>query len=79
MIADADRLAAFVALLAQPDPPELARGYRYTQPRDPRRDPDMIKRDLGTAYVAHRRQDRGADLSCVVSVRRQPLAIVRRA
>lgn len=68
-------------LLAQPDPPDLVgRGYRLTQPRDPRRDPEIIKRDLGTAYVAWRRQehDRG-EISCVVSVRRTKMQIVRRA
>ncbi|MCR4301832.1 MAG: hypothetical protein NUV51_09500 [Sulfuricaulis sp.] len=65
---------ALALLLALPDPPDLPRrGYRYTQTRDPRRDPNVIKRDLGTAYVERRRQERGngGDISCVVSVRRQ--------
>lgn len=73
------RQHALVALLALPDPPELTgRGYHYTVARDPRRDPDLIKRDLGTAYVAWRRQDH-ADGSGVVSVRRHPLQLVKRA
>lgn len=67
-----DRFAAFVALLARPDPPDLkGRGHHYTYARDRRRDPDTIKRDLGTAYVEWCRQDH-VDLSCVVSVQRQP-------
>lgn len=64
------RIDALMLLLAMPDPPEMRRAYRYTCPRDPLIDPDIIKRNLGTAYVTHRRQDRGADISCVVSVRR---------
>lgn len=75
------RAQALALLLAQPDEPCLHRGYHYTQPRDPKRDPDVIKRDLGTAYVSHRRQDlqSGGDISCVVSVRRQPLRILKSA
>lgn len=65
-----DRAAALIALLALPDSPCLVgRGYHSTCPRDPRRDPELIKRDLGTAYVEWRRQDH-ADGSAVVSVRR---------
>jgi hypothetical protein len=65
-------------LLAMPDPPELRRGYRYTCARDQRRDAEVIKRDLATAYVAHRRQEwADGDISTIVSVRR--LRIVRRA
>lgn len=43
--------------------------------------PDILKRDLGTAYVAWRRQEhKEGDISCVVSVRRWPrLKVVRRA
>lgn len=67
------RAEALATLLALPDEPCLHRGYRYTCPRDPRVDPDLLKRDLGTAYVTHRRQDHGADISCVVSVRRMPV------
>lgn len=74
------RLLALLELTALPDLADLinergiGRGYRYTYPRDPRRDPDVIKRDLGTAYVAWRRQEhRDGDVSCVVSVRRRPL------
>lgn len=63
---------ALLQLLALPDPACLPpRSYRYTYARDPRRDPDLIKRDLGTAYVTRRRQDHGGDISCVVSVRRR--------
>jgi hypothetical protein len=66
---------SLAALLAQPDPPELIglRRHVWTQPRDPRRDPEVLKRDLATAYVQHRRQERQwqGDISAVVSVRRQ--------
>lgn len=74
------RVEALIALLALPDPSDLrGRGYHYTYARDPRRDPEEIKRDLGTAYVTHRRQEHGADISCVVSVRRWPaLKMVRK-
>lgn len=71
---------AFIELLALPDEPCLHRGYRYTQPRSARVSPDILKRDLATAYCAHRMQDhKGNDISCVVSVRRQPLRLVRKA
>lgn len=63
---------ALLQLLALPDPPELrGRGYTTTCPRDPLRNPDTLKRDLGTAYVEWRRQDH-ADVSSVISVRRSP-------
>jgi hypothetical protein len=76
------RAAVLVALLELPPPAALPverMGYRYMLPRDPRRDPEVLKRDLGTAYVAWRRQLwTGGD--SVVSVRRQPtMRIVRRA
>lgn len=76
-----ERRAALAQLLALPDPSDLiGRGYRYTLGPDPLRDPDVIKRDLGTAYVTHRRQDYGADISCVVTVRRYPkLHLLRQA
>lgn len=69
------RAAAIAALLALPDAPDLLgvwgrrRGYRYTQPRDPKRDADRLKRDLGIAYVERRRHERGKDISAVVSKR----------
>lgn len=72
------RLSALVALAALPDLPGM--GRRYTHWRDMRRNPEVIKRDLGTAYVAWRRQEwTDGDVSRVVSVRRQPLRIVRGA
>jgi hypothetical protein len=61
-----------------PDPTDLRdrhgreRGHRWTMARDPGRDPDIVKRDLGTAYVEHRRQDHGHDISCVVAVYETP-------
>ena len=75
------RIEALMAILALPDEPCMSRDYRYTCARDPRRDPDVIKRDLGVAYVQHRRQQHAhGDVSCVVSVRRQPiLKLARRA
>ena len=72
------RLLALIALAALPDLPGM--GRRYTHARDQRRDPEIAKRDLATAYVAHRRQEwTNGDASCVVSVRRHPLRIVRPA
>lgn len=68
---DVDRQLALLALLDTADLPCLPRrGYRYTQTRDPKRDPDVIKRDLGTAYVQHVRQT-GVDASGIVSLRRR--------
>lgn len=66
------RPEAFAVLLSRPDPPDLPpRGYRYTLGRKPLRDPEAIKRDLGTAYVTWRRQEHtDGDVSCVVAVRR---------
>jgi hypothetical protein len=61
------------------DPKGRPRGHRWTVARDPKVDPDILKRDLGTAYVEHRRQDYGHDLSCVVRTYATPqLRIVRR-
>ena len=72
-----DRRDALLRLLAKPDPLELRglRGYRYTCSRDPRRSADKIKRDLGTTYVEHRRQE-ARDVSSVVSVRRLRLRLL---
>ena len=75
-----ERRQALLELLVLPDPPDIHRGYRYTLSRDSRRNPDEIKRDLGTAYIEYRKQDYGQDISCVISVRKQPtLRMVRRA
>jgi len=71
------RAEAIIALLALPDEPYLRRGYHYTCPRDQRRDPEVTKRDLGTAYVTWRRQDH-ADASCVMSLRWRGLYAVRK-
>lgn len=73
------RLDAMIILLELPDEACMHRGYHYTVPRDPRRDAEIIKRDLGTAYVAYRRQEMGVDISRVVSVRRHVLRLVREA
>ena len=67
------RAEALAALLAIPDescmPPRVR---HYTYARDPKRDPWVIKRELGIAYAERRRQDwTNGDISCVVSVRRQ--------
>lgn len=85
------RADALVALLAIAPAADLVGiGYRYTLPRHPpglcglacqrtvSSDPDMIRRDLGTAYVTWRRQDWGQDISCVVSKRTVKLRMVRR-
>lgn len=71
------RLEALTLLLAMPNPPGNF-GSHLTRVRDPKRDPWQVKRDLGIAYVEHRRQRwANGDISCVVSVRR--LKIVRSA
>jgi hypothetical protein len=76
---DYQRRLAIVALLALQDPLDLfslvdgdlrGRGYRYTQSRDPRRDPEILKRDLGTAHTEYRRHELGRDISEVVSFRK---------
>lgn len=70
------RYEAFVALLALPDPPGMVRGHHQVCARS--RDPWELKRQLGVAYVEHRRQDwMDGDISCVVAVRK--LKIARRA
>lgn len=68
---------ALIKLLKQPDPPDIIRRYHYTCAGASNK--DEIKHNLGTAYVTHRRQDAGQDISCVISVRRRPLKLVRRA
>ena len=71
------RPEALAALLALPNPPGDY-GYHQTQPRDPRRDPWQIKRELGIAFCEWQRQEwTNGDISCVVSVRR--LRMVKRA
>ena len=45
-------------------------GYRYTQPRDSKRNTEQVKRDLALAWLTHRRQELGADISKIVSFRR---------
>jgi hypothetical protein len=73
-----EALAALLALAPPAALPIERIGHRYRLGRDHLRDPEVIKRDLGTAYVAWRRQAwTGGD--CVVSVRRQPMRVVRRA
>lgn len=52
-------------------------GYRYVLPRDPKRDPEQLKRELATAYAQHRGQAH-VDASAIVSVRRTRLRLVRR-
>jgi hypothetical protein len=53
------RAEALTRLLALPNEPCLAPiGRRYTYARDPKRDPWVIKRELGIAYAEHCRQDR---------------------
>ena len=52
-------------------------GHHYTYPEH-KGDPEFIKRDLGMAYVQHRRQAYAGGDS-VVSVQRRPMVIVRRA
>ena len=75
-------LAALDALLTQDDPPDLVtpthvgRGHRVTCPRDPHKNPDVMKRDLAMAWLQHRTHDYGKDISCVVSVNK--LRMVRR-
>lgn len=62
------RAEALIALLALAPPAALPIERMGCKPRQPGlRDPDFIKRDLGTAYVAHRRNAHGQDISCVVS------------
>lgn len=78
------RREALLELLVTPDLQCLRdrffrpRGYRQTVPRDPRKDPEILKRNLGIAYVQHRCQDHGQDVSGIVSINAQPkLRLVR--
>ena len=76
------RIEALILLLALPDEPCMPpRSRHYICARDPQRDPWVRKRELGIAYAEHMRQEwTNGDISCVVSVRRQPmLKMVRRA
>jgi hypothetical protein len=70
------REEALIELLALPDEPCLCglRVHRLTQPGHP--ETDVIKLRLALAYVTHRWQDFGQDISCAKVVR---LKIVRRA
>ena len=75
------RAEALALLLSIPDEPCMHRGHYYTYARNRNRDPNVIKHDLGTAYVEHMRQDHmNGGISCVVSVqRKQILKLARRA
>lgn len=71
------RQEALFTLLTQNDELSLQhRGYRYTQTR--KGDADLQKRALGIAYVERRRHEYGKDISCVVSLRRAPIQLVRK-
>jgi hypothetical protein len=72
------RADALVLLLSLEPPAALPVeriGHHYTCPKH-KGDPELIKRDLGTAYVAHRRNDRGQDISCVVSHARKNRCVI---
>lgn len=78
------REEALTILLAMPDERTLRRRRYlcYTQARHPAFNPEIIKRNLATAYAQHRRQElqTGGDISCIVSLRRSPrLKMVRHA
>jgi hypothetical protein len=69
----AKRLALFSQLLAQPDPLDLPpRGRRYVYAGDAKRR-DIIKRDLARAWLSHQSRP----TSCIVSVRRSRIQLVR--
>jgi len=73
------REEALMELLSRPDEPCLAglRVHRQTLPGD--QDPDIVKRNLGRAYLLQRWQEH-KDISTVVGKRQQQsLRIVRRA
>ena len=70
-----ERLLAVVALKAMPSHPRIGHHYRYGRSKDP----DIVKRDLGRAYVEHVRQTYGEDISKVISVRRFALLKIVRA
>jgi hypothetical protein len=73
------RAEALLELLAMPDEPCLRRAHHLILSRDPKQPVDLIKRNLGMAYIEHRRQAH-ADISYVVSfARRERLKIVKRA
>lgn len=79
-----ERATALMTVLSRPDPPDLLgiagepRGYRYTCAGNPLKR-ELIKRDLGMAYVQWRMHDAGRDISKVISVFRTRLRVVRRA
>lgn len=66
------RPEALTLLLSRPDELCLPRRASVVLWPEPARDPDVLKRDLGVAYVERRRQEHqvGGDISCVVSVAR---------
>ena len=68
-----ERLLAVVALSKIPSHPSIGHHYRYGRSKDA----DIVKRDLGRAYVEHVRQTYGDDVSKVISVRRFALNSVR--
>ena len=71
------RRDALAQLLAQSDPIDLPpRRYAYVLPRDQRRDPETIKRDLTRAYTEWLKHG-WCDESSVVSVRRSRLHLVK--
>jgi hypothetical protein len=70
------RLEAYRALLALPDEDGLSRRYTYTVPGA--RNRDAVKRKLALAWLAHRLQDAAPECA-IVSVRRFPLHLVKRA
>lgn len=73
----AEQYDAYRALLASPDLPCLPRRTRrYTYAGDAAKR-DVIKRNLGRAYVRYRMLDAGESAE-IVSVRRSALRLVRR-
>ena len=86
-----ERSQALMELLLLPLPADLQDiGHHETYPRHPEgrcgplcqrtnSHPDIIKRDLGTAYVTWRRQDHGPDISCVINVRKHNVVYRKRA
>ncbi len=83
---DAIRREAIITLLAMPDSFDLRsrvvagteirfvyRKYRYTCPsRLTQLGKDELKWALAKAYLQHRQEDAGRDLSCVISLRKNP-------
>ena len=72
------RYDAYCELMAKADPIDLpARGRHYVCAGDPARR-ETLKRYFANAWVRHRMQAYGEDVS-IVSVRRSPLRLVKRA